>query len=382
MSEDNKFIRYDSEKISGVEKHDKGFLTVWGTMSRVGIQEYLKKDGTISRELRLPEEVFNQDSLESFNNIPVTDDHPRVIVTIDNAKEFQRGLTGDKTQKKNDSFTINKMTFTDSGLIGKIEAGKVELSLGYECNLDYQSGVHPLYGKYDAIQRNIRGNHVAVVDMARAGHEARLHLDSCDSNVAIIINKKETIMKTLKIDEKELEVSEEVHDAVTKALSKAKTEKDDAKKKNDELSAEIENLKAKKKVDSNNDALAKAQEDLKAMEDSIPSKAKEYSKVIDTAQSVLEKEEFAKLDSKSAMEIKTEVLKSHCKIDVASKSEDYINARFDALCESLAESKEDDAELGAALSKASSKKKEDDNEDLKAKKTDELYNNWKKKEAK
>lgn len=384
MPEEHKFVRYDSEKISNVKRHDKGFLTAWGTMSRVGILEYFKNDGTISRELRLPEEVFNEDSLLSFNNIPVTDDHPRVIVNTDNAKEFQRGLTSDKTKKKNDSFTMNEMTFTDSVLIDKIGKGKVELSLGYECNLDCTPGVHPLYGKYDAIQKDIRGNHVAVVDMARAGHEARLHLDGFADNVAVIINQRKTDMpKTLKIDTKDFEVSEEVYTAVTDALSKSKTECDSAKVKMDELSAENAKLKSKNKTDAADSELAKAKTELKAMEDSIPEKAKEYAVVVDTAKSVLEKAEFEKLDSKSAMDIKKEVLKSHFKIDIANKTEEYVNAKFDVLSESFAQTKEDAIEAGKVLANVASKGKEDSIENIQIKADEQMYNNWKsKKEAK
>lgn len=385
---DKVFLRYDSEKISGVTKHEKGFLTAWGTMSRVGVQNYFNKDGTITKELRLPEEVFDQKSLDSFNNIPVTDDHPKVIITVDNAKDFQRGLTGDKTQKKNDSYTINKMTFTDSALIEKIDKGKVELSLGYECKLEEKPGVHPLYGAFDSIQREIRGNHIAVVDNARAGSEARLHLDGYD-NVAIIINKEENNMKKIKIDGNELEVSEEVHDAIVNTALKEKKVLDDsnakivdANKKIAELTAENEKMKEKDKKDSEDSELVKVKADFKVLEDSIPAKAKEYAETLAIAKNVLDDADFIKLDSKNIMEIRKEVLKTHCKLDVEGKSEDYIIARFDAINDELSKTKEDDETLGKALSNVSINKKEDSNEALQEKRNDELYNNWNKKEEK
>lgn len=55
-------------------------------------------------------------------------------------------------------------------------SGLRELSLGYSLDLDETPGVwngQP----YDAIQRNIRINHLALVEKARAGEQARLNID-------------------------------------------------------------------------------------------------------------------------------------------------------------------------------------------------------------
>jgi hypothetical protein len=40
-------------------------------LTRVGIFEYRRPDGSIRRELRLPEEVFAQESLASYKGKPV-----------------------------------------------------------------------------------------------------------------------------------------------------------------------------------------------------------------------------------------------------------------------------------------------------------------------
>ena len=58
--------------------------------------------------------------------------------------------------------------------------GLRELSLGYELDLDETPGTwngEP----YDAIQKNIRVNHLALVDKARAGDQARLNTDGLDN---------------------------------------------------------------------------------------------------------------------------------------------------------------------------------------------------------
>ena len=49
-----------------------------------------------------------------------------------------------------------------------IESGKRELSIGYRCIYDIVSGIYE--GQhYDAIQRQIRGNHIALVEEGRSG---------------------------------------------------------------------------------------------------------------------------------------------------------------------------------------------------------------------
>ena len=58
-------------------------------------------------------------------------------------------------------------------------AGLKELSLGYNLDLDETPGVWNGQ-RYDAVQKNIRINHLALVREARAGEQARLNLDGRD----------------------------------------------------------------------------------------------------------------------------------------------------------------------------------------------------------
>lgn len=436
-------VRFDSEKLGKIKIHKKGFITTNGTMSRVGVQTYMNKKGEILKELRLPEEVFNEDSLESFNNIPVTNGHPHVTVDIENARKYQRGLTGDVTRKKNNTYTVNKITITDSELIDDINSGKHQISLGYECELEHKPGIHPVYGKYDAIQRNIRGNHAAIVYKARAGDEACLHLDSLDNfndNVAVIINQKEIMENSKKIDEKDLEGSEDIREAdkKTASIEVEKNEIDEVKKSLNTLSEEVDKLKVEKKVSEKKieekietekeveiekpseekveektevkpevEAEIKSKEELKikiekevevkpeetkedsrdleikelklkldSLEKSIPKKVKEHANILNLAKKVLNKECFEKTDGMNVEEIKKEIVISHCKIDVAEKSSAYIDARIDIINENLAKSKKDEAKSSEFFANVS-EKKEDSLENLRAEKATQLKNNWK-----
>lgn len=54
----------------------EGFLTGRAIVTSIGVFTYQYADGTVLRELRLPEEVFAPESLESMKLKPVTNQHP------------------------------------------------------------------------------------------------------------------------------------------------------------------------------------------------------------------------------------------------------------------------------------------------------------------
>src|SRR5690606_36395618 len=56
--------------------------------------------------------------------------------------------------------------------------GKSGLSPGYTCRIDETPGTHPIFGPYDAIQRDRVYNHVAHTDSPRGGPTVRLRVDS------------------------------------------------------------------------------------------------------------------------------------------------------------------------------------------------------------
>jgi hypothetical protein len=72
------------------------------------------------------------------------------------------------------SYVRVQLALMDKGAIEAFEAGKRELSAGYTCDIEWTSGTLDDGTEYDAIQRNIRGNHLALVDRGRAGPECRI----------------------------------------------------------------------------------------------------------------------------------------------------------------------------------------------------------------
>lgn len=146
--------------------------------TRAGVFEYLNPDGTKRREYRPPEEVFRADSLETLVGAPLTDDHPAVgAVTTENADELARGmLIGEP--RRDGQYVAATIVVTSAAVIRKMKAGKAELSCGYEVDLDEVPGVTPDGERYDAVQRNIKYNHVALVAVGRAGPQARVRMDA------------------------------------------------------------------------------------------------------------------------------------------------------------------------------------------------------------
>jgi hypothetical protein len=67
-----------------------------------------------------------------------------------------------------------------------MESGKTQVSNGYTCDtLEKPPASTRCTAPYDAIQKNIRGNHVAIVDRARAGVTAQARMDADQLEAAI-----------------------------------------------------------------------------------------------------------------------------------------------------------------------------------------------------
>lgn len=165
-------------------RREDGALIVPGRLARTGIQAYDQGDGSKRHEFRPPEEVFSDAAIASFDDLVVTDGHPREgMVTPENFRALTRGHT--RNPRRDGDFLVVDFVINDAALIAAIEDGKRgELSGGYFAGLDFTPGEHNGQ-RYDAIQRNIRGNHGAVIPpgFARAGREARLLLDSTGNQV-------------------------------------------------------------------------------------------------------------------------------------------------------------------------------------------------------
>lgn len=145
-----------------------GALVVDAILTRTGVFTYYV-DGKPFREYRPAEEVFDEKSMQSFEGLPVTDDHPTVMVDATNVVQYKRGRGGTEIKRDGENM-LGGLVIEDVGLQKKMANGKRDVSNGYTCDLDMTPGITPAGEQYDAIQRNIRGNHYAIVDTGRAGN--------------------------------------------------------------------------------------------------------------------------------------------------------------------------------------------------------------------
>lgn len=176
-------FRFDRSSLPGTyQETPEGFLRVRGTFSRSGCQTYTNPDGSTRVEYRPPEEVCRPDSLLSMGGLPVTLEHPPQLLTPDSVREHTRGHSGTQVEYT-DGFVHGTVTLTDRAAIDAVKRrDAVELSVGYRCDYDPTPGVAPDGTRYDGVQRNISGNHLAVTRRARAGSQVCLHLDSADAD--------------------------------------------------------------------------------------------------------------------------------------------------------------------------------------------------------
>lgn len=168
----------DAVTIAGTKKREDGALIVDARTARTGIQIYAgsevgKPEMARVNVFRGADEVFALDSLKSYAHRPVTNDHPQEAVTAANWRTHAVGQTADEVTAT-DIYVRVPLMISDAAMIAKIEAGKRQLSVGYTCDLDWTPGITKDGDAFDARQRNIRVNHIAIVDSGRAGANVRI----------------------------------------------------------------------------------------------------------------------------------------------------------------------------------------------------------------
>lgn len=138
-------------------------------MARTGKQTYTRDecfgDGDCSSidVDRTEDEVFNGKTLASFENVPITIEHPDQNVDPDNYNSLSVGHMRDihKGTYQGKPVMMGTAVITDANAIEMVESGDlVNLSCGYDC--DIADDDNPK-------QTNIRGNHIALCQIPRAG---------------------------------------------------------------------------------------------------------------------------------------------------------------------------------------------------------------------
>ena len=167
----------EDAQLTGVRETKDGYLTANVNCARTGIQQYagyeFGLDVEILRVWRPEDEVFSSDSMRSYAGKPATNDHPRIPVSADNWKDVAVGSIGSDVLR-NGEFVQVSLALMDAEAIADVKGGKREISMGYLMDLDLTSGVTEDGQEYDAIQRNLKMNHLAIVQKGRAGSSVRI----------------------------------------------------------------------------------------------------------------------------------------------------------------------------------------------------------------
>jgi hypothetical protein len=231
-------MRYDRVPIKAT-RTDTGYIVDTPVLTRTGVFVYRDPQGRERREYRPPEAVFATDSLSGFKGIPVTDGHPGKV-TAKNARPHIVGSVMSEGRQDNQDLVADVVIYDPA----PVEAGKKELSVGYEVVLDETPGTTPDGERYDAIQTSIKPNHLALVFRGRAGN-ARLNLDAADE--AANHQEEKSTMDKVRLDnglsyEAAPEVIHEIN-RLRQDLAGAQSERDKAQARADTAEAQAKELK-------------------------------------------------------------------------------------------------------------------------------------------
>lgn len=328
---------FDRASFSTRTMTPQGFLEATAKVGRPGVQDYvkgidfldsdlperlrIKPHGTIIKLLRPAKEVFNPQSMKTFEGKPITDDHPSSkVVDSTNVKQLQVGFSRGVSMVQDGSAIEANLLIQDKDTIKRVQLGKDAVSLGYEAEIEFKGGDDPEYGEYDAFMHTIQGNHIAIVDQARAGTGFRLN----DNEP----NKGKLEMKTRVIDGKSIELSDDaadIFDAMkseiavhTSKVAELTTNLNDAKTEIETVKGERDAAKSKSITDAD-------------VEKMVAERVATRSALIDAASKVVDSKE---LDGKSDREIKVAVIAklSDGKVVVDdAATDDYVNASYNAL---------------------------------------------------
>ena len=208
-----------------IDKNDFWFIEK-NPITKVGVFPYLGKQISADCEpdkiyyvLRPKEELSKKETLDSLKLLPLVDEHTMLGKDFTPAEEKGiDGILGEKVIYDNGTIYTDIKIFSED-MKEKIKDGKKELSLGYFCTYDKQEGTYKGQ-RYDYVQRNIIGNHLALVDRGRMGSDVRVYdkaienkVYCCDSLQDIDIEKmeykKNTGEKKMAEEKKQVETIDE-----------------------------------------------------------------------------------------------------------------------------------------------------------------------------
>lgn len=329
-----------------VRKTSKGYLIATPRVARVGIQMYTgdevgKPEMDMVRVYRPEEEVFASDAFKSLANQDITNEHPEEFVDADNWKEVAVGHSGEQVIREGEYVRV-PLVVQDKDAILDIDEGKNELSVGYTADLDFTRGTTPQGENYDAIQRNIRANHIALVRRARGGRALRVGDTETRRPTMSEPNKLQRTITVdgvaLAMEDMTASIVQRALDAAAKSIEELNKEKEAMKKKREQESADHATAIAKHTTDiATKDAeiatLKKAVEDSKVTPQQLDALVTERVDIIGKAKGILG--DALVISGKTNGDIRRQVVDSKLGDKSKGWNDDQVAASFNTLIESL-----------------------------------------------
>ncbi len=197
----------DKFKKTAQDKKEEDINGFWlipdNPMTKIGVFPYLGRQispelepDRIYQVLRPEEELTRPETLESLKLIPLINDHT-MIGTQAGMKPAEEvgveGTTGTNVKVSGRLLTNDLKCYTEN-IKELISSGKKDLSMGYRCRYELTEG--EFEGQhYDAIQRDIIFNHIALVDEGRMGSDVRVMDSFTFDSIKELTQNKENKME-------------------------------------------------------------------------------------------------------------------------------------------------------------------------------------------
>lgn len=333
----------DRHDIADGELGSDGFWHTKARFARAGIQLYPKRElaglpgiedvAEPVRVLRPDDVVFDGAAMSSFEHKPITVEHRGGQLTTDNAVGYIHGVSKAPVSKDLQGRLTVPVVLYDKELIEDIKTGaRKELSAGYAADFNVAPGVDSKYGDYDVVMTQMVGNHITVTRSGKAGPEFTIG----DKKMSEKAETRDYQGVSIVFDSQ----GAEAFDAIVADRDKAVADLDAVKKERDEIQAKFDLAESTKVSDADLDKMIA-----------------DRTEAIDEVRKVFPDVDIA---GKSIADMKREAVAKTCDLDLEDKSDDYIQALFDAAIKSNATAVEDKAED----KKAKTKKVEDNSKSV------------------
>lgn len=225
-----------------------GYIVTKAKMASIEPMEYLgeeigREKGKIYKVFRDEKEVFDIETIKSFEGKPLTLTHPGSEV---NSKNWRDNAIGHiQNVRREGNFLVSDAYINDENAIKIIKKyGIKEVSCGYDSTLVEKNG--------KIWQTNIRGNHLAIVSEGRAGTDCKIG-DSKKGVKMNFLDKLKVALKKAKTinfkdsdeaSKEKIEQASTTNNELIDLLEQALNGAEEVNTKLDETTAELEKTKS------------------------------------------------------------------------------------------------------------------------------------------